>query len=115
MWQRGSTANRPTDLTVDQTKDLADRGEIALLDVREPDEWVEGHIEGATWIPLGDLMERYQELDPEKHWVAYCHVGGRSAQAAYFLHSAGLTRVSNMLGGIAAWERRRYPTVSGQS
>src|SRR5688572_22399947 len=98
MWQRRGPANQPADLTVEQIKDLLEHGEIALLDVREPDEWIAGHIEGATWIPLGDLMARYNELDPVGHWVVYCHIGGRSAQAAYFLHSVGLARVSNMLG-----------------
>src|SRR3954452_16198858 len=111
MTQSGAAV--PPDLTVEQVKDLLDRGEVALLDVREPDEWQAGHIAGATWIPLGDLDQRYQELDPDQHWVAYCHVGARSAQAADFLDYAGLPRVSNMMGGIAAWERRRYPTVAG--
>ncbi len=112
MWQPGNVRGGPAQLTVEQVKDLADRGEVALLDVREPDEWADAHIEGATWIPLGDLDQRYGELDPGKHWVAYCHVGARSAQAAYFLQDAGLN-VANMVGGIMAWERRRYPTVSG--
>ncbi len=113
MWQPNMAPGDPAQLTVEQVKELLDRGEVALLDVREPDEWAEGHIAGATWIPLGDLDTRYAELDPSKHWVAYCHVGSRSAYAATFLQDAGLN-VANMVGGIAAWERRRYPTIQGR-
>jgi rhodanese-related sulfurtransferase len=113
MWQPRPAPGDPAQLTVEQVKELLDRGEVALLDVREPDEWADAHIAGATWIPLGDLDRRYEELDPRTHWVAYCHVGSRSAQAAYFLQDAGL-HVANMVGGIAAWERRRYPTVRGR-
>ena len=112
MWQPNMAPGDPAQLTVEQVKELLDRGEVALLDVREPDEWAEGHIAGATWIPLGDLDTRYAELDPSKHWVAYCHVGSRSAYAATFLQDAGLN-VANMVDGIAAWERRRYPTIQG--
>jgi rhodanese-related sulfurtransferase len=113
MWQPGMASRGPAQLSVEQVKDLLDRGEIALLDVREADEWAEAHIEGATRIPLGDLDWRFEELDPAKQWVAYCHVGARSAQAAYFLQDTGLN-VANMVGGIAAWERHRYPLVWGQ-
>lgn len=113
MWRPGMAPGGPAQLTVEQVKATLDGGEIALLDVREADEWEDGHIAGATWIPLGDLDQRYGELDTTQHWVAYCHVGARSAQAAYFLQDAGLT-VANMVGGIAAWERRRYPTVQGK-
>jgi rhodanese-related sulfurtransferase len=112
MTQSYETA--PSDLTVEQVKELVDRGEVALLDVREPDEWIAGHLEGATWIPMGDLERRYRELDPAKHWVIYCHIGGRSAQAVDYLDYLGLPHVSNMLGGIMAWTYRRYPTVSGR-
>jgi rhodanese-related sulfurtransferase len=113
MWQPGSASGGPAQLTVEQVKELLERGEVALLDVRDPDEWEEAHIEGATWIPLDDLDQRYTELDPNQQWVAYCHLGARSAQAAYFLQDAGLP-VANMVGGIAAWARRRYPLVLGQ-
>ena len=114
MWQPGSDADLPSELTVEQVKDLLARGEIALLDVREQEEWDAGHIEGATWIPLSDLDMRYQELDAGKRWVAYCHMGGRSAQAADYLQYVGLPNVANMLGGMAAWEWRRYPIVRGR-
>src|SRR4051794_37441360 len=108
MWQPGNAAGPPA-WTADQVYMRWQAGEIALLDVREPDEWDEGHIPGATHIPLGDLPDRYEELDPGRQWVAYCHVGGRSAQAADFLAAMDLPQIANLLGGMAAWEGRGYP------
>src|SRR4029079_7394090 len=47
-------------------------GEANILDVREPSEWELGHIDGANWIPLGDLPVRWRELDPGRKWICVC-------------------------------------------
>src|SRR4051812_14125953 len=60
-------------------------GEASLLDVREADEWNLGHIEGIEFIPLGQLPQRWRELDPDKQWICVCRVGGRSNYAAAML------------------------------
>jgi len=73
-----------------------------ILDVREIDEWVSGHIPVAKHIPLGELPERYNELDRSKEIVIVCHSGGRSALACEFLAQAGFN-VVNMLGGMSCW------------
>ncbi|HEY9252209.1 MAG TPA: rhodanese-like domain-containing protein, partial [Nocardioides sp.] len=57
---------------------------VAVLDVREDDEWAAGHIEGATHIPLQELPARLGEL-PEGQTLVVCKVGGRSAQAVNYL------------------------------
>ena len=113
MWQPPAPRPGPRNLTVEQTKQLMDSGAASLLDVRDPDEWVAGHIPGAVWIPLGELDRRLRELDPQRAWVVYCHVGSRSLTAAHFLQYAGLPDVANMLGGIDAWQARRFPTERG--
>ena len=54
-------------------------GEAAILDVREPSEWELGHIDGADWVPLGDLPVRWRELDPEdslRFWSLRLFDGG---------------------------------------
>lgn len=73
-----------------------------LLDVREADEYEEGHIPGTVWIPLGDLPERVDELPKDQPIIAICHSGGRSAMATRFLNSQGF-HTKNMVGGMLDW------------
>lgn len=76
--------------------------ECIALDVREADEWEEGHIPGAIWIPLRELPSRLHELPKDREIIAVCHSGGRSARAAKFLIAAGF-RAVNLRGGMLAW------------
>jgi molybdopterin/thiamine biosynthesis adenylyltransferase/rhodanese-related sulfurtransferase/molybdopterin converting factor small subunit len=101
--QAGSdTAN--SDITVLELKARRDRGEdLFVLDVREPHEYQINRIEGSTLIPLGDLPERFTELDPNREIVAQCKSGMRSARAAAFLRDQGFKNVRNLKGGILAW------------
>lgn len=78
-------------------------GTYTLLDVRQPREYEESRIPGATLIPLPQLSERLQELDPEKPVLAYCAIGGRSRAAAQLLSGQGFKEVYNLKGGIKAW------------
>lgn len=73
-----------------------------VLDVRELDEWVYGHIPQAKHIPLMELPERMNELDRKQEIVVVCHSGGRSYQACQYLAHHGYN-VINMLGGMSAW------------
>ena len=74
-----------------------------ILDVRELQEYQINKIAGSTLIPLGELPQRYQELDPDKEIVTHCKMGQRSAKAADFLRTVGFTKVKNLRGGILAW------------
>jgi rhodanese-related sulfurtransferase len=71
-----------------------------VLDVRNDDEWVEGHLANATHIPLPDLPARLEEVDEKV--VCVCAVGGRSAKATEFLLANGREAV-NLDGGMHAW------------
>lgn len=75
---------------------------VNLIDVREPEELLEGKIEGAINIPLGLLEFRMHELDKKTPYVMVCRSGGRSGQATMFLESQGFD-VTNMAGGMLAW------------
>lgn len=75
-----------------------------LLDVREPDEVAVWEIPGAVNIPLGELARRIGEVPPDRHVVALCASGNRSARATRALLQYGY-RASNLTGGIAAWGR----------
>jgi rhodanese-related sulfurtransferase len=87
------------------------RGEIMLVDVREPDEWNQGHIEGSTFIPLGQLPYRWRELDAEQRWVCVCRSGNRSHYAAALLRQAGID-ASNLAGGMVEWHTQKLPVTT---
>jgi rhodanese-related sulfurtransferase/rubrerythrin len=78
-------------------------GAYTLLDVRQPWEYEEDHIPGAKLVPLGDLKEGTQDLDPKKPTLVYCAVGGRSRVAAQLLSGRGFKEVYNLSGGIKAF------------
>ncbi len=95
---------------VKQHKDQGGSGE-ALIDVREQDEYVQGYIPGATWIPRGYLELRIEEAVPDRDQpvILYCAGGTRSALAARSLRELGYTRVKSMAGGFTSWKRNGYP------
>lgn len=76
--------------------------DAALLDVREDDEFTLGRAAGAQHIPLGQLPERIEELDPDTDYYVLCRTGGRSARAADFLVGRGYSAF-NVAGGSGAW------------
>ncbi len=81
-------------------------GTFTILDVRQPWEYREEHIPGSKLIPLPELIDRLEEIDPEKPTVVYCAVGGRSRVAAQMLAGKGFKEVYNLKGGINAWMGR---------
>jgi sulfur-carrier protein adenylyltransferase/sulfurtransferase len=79
-------------------------GTITLLDVRQPKEYEQERIPGATLMPLPELLNRFHELDSEKPVIVYCAMGGRSRVAAQMLAGQGFQEVYNLKGGIQAWQ-----------
>src|SRR5215203_1719963 len=91
---------------------LDDKEDFQLIDVRQPDEFAFAKIEGAKLIPLGEIIKRMGELDPDKEVVLQCKMGGRSARAIEALRSAGYTGpLKNLRGGITAWSNEVDPKV----
>lgn len=101
------------EITVTELKEKMDAGEdIELIDVRQPDEYATAKIEGAKLIPLGEIMQRMDEIDNSKPIVVHCKMGGRSAKAIEFLQAAGFEGdMSNLIGGITAWSDQIDPNV----
>ncbi len=85
-----------------------------ILDVREPSEWAQAHISGATLIPLGDLPNRLNEVPRNREVVVVCRTGVRSAQGRDILKGAGFTQVTSMTGGLTRWEAQGLPVAAGQ-
>jgi adenylyltransferase/sulfurtransferase len=87
-----------------ELKERLDRGEsVVIVDVREPQEYQINRIPGSTLIPLGELPQRYEELDPDAALVMQCKSGMRSAKATAFLRGIGFKNVRNLAGGILGW------------
>lgn len=98
-----------TSLDFDACKTFLDgmpADDVTVLDVRQPNEYEEGHIPGARLIPLPQLGDRLKELNPDKPVVVYCAVGGRSRIASQLLAGKGFREVFNLSGGIRAWNSR---------
>jgi sulfur-carrier protein adenylyltransferase/sulfurtransferase len=85
--------------------------ESALLDVRELDEWTEGHIPGALHIPRGFLESRIESAVPDRSRpvIVYCAGGNRSAFAAKTLEELGYENVASLAGGFTDWKRNGLP------
>jgi adenylyltransferase/sulfurtransferase len=100
--------------TSEQLAQRLETGEpLLLIDVREPFEWDIANLEaqGAKLIPLGELSDRLDELDPDTDIVLYCRSGGRSAGAARHLLAHGFQRVWNLKGGIKGWAQTIDPEM----
>lgn len=95
-------------------KDGIDRDDIQVVDIRQPDEFAEGHIPGALNIPMNELPHQVQEHDWDDDVVVACPIGQSSIQAARLIQSyEGVdddARVASMEGGYEKWE---YELESG--
>lgn len=100
-------------ITVLELKARLDQGkDFRLIDVREPDEWAQGHLPDAELIPLSQFQQLGpQELSPEETIILYCHHGMRSGRAQAFLKAQGYAHVINLAGGIDAWSLQVDPTI----
>lgn len=102
----------PLEISVPEASSMRDAGAF-VLDVREPDEWNESHIPGATLIPLGELASRVNDVPKDQEIVVMCRSGNRSQQGRDILLAAGFTNVTSMAGGINQWKAAGFETVSG--
>lgn len=108
----GQPAALPAEVDVSTAAQLVQDGAF-LLDVREPDEWVAGHVDGATLIPLGELAGRTSEVPQDRQIVVMCRSGNRSAEGRDILLQAGFPSVTSMAGGINEWTAQGHAVVTG--
>ena len=88
--------------------------DAVLYDVREPDEWQAAHVAESTLIPLDSVLERLSEFPKERDIILICRSGRRSGLAQESLRLHGFDRVSNVTGGILAWQEAGLPVVEGR-
>ena len=91
---------------------LDDGDDIQIIDVREDNEVAIARIPNSAHIPLGQVLSRVNEIDPNRETVVYCKMGGRSARAIDALQRSGFTgKLVNLKGGITGWSNEVDPSV----
>lgn len=101
------------DVTEAERRRHEDPARPVLVDVREPVEFMEVRAPDVLHIPMSAFAGRVAELPTDRPLLLICHLGGRSAAAAGFLMRAGRTDVTNVTGGMDAWERAGLPVNRG--
>ena len=110
----GITAWQEADLPVQQLSKISVETlhsmhrDLKVLDVRDQNEWEEGHIKGATHIPYYFLEQRLQELDNSQPLALICASGQRSSIASSLLQRHGFTQLFNVVGGMDAWQQAGF-------
>jgi len=101
-----------TRISVDQAKDMISSGDSMVVDVRQLDEWVTGHIKGAIHIPVDDVLSRVGELPSGKNLLFICAAGVRSALACEMAAAMGRQpeELFNIEEGTPTWVDRGFPT-----
>lgn len=94
-----------------RVKDMMDRQEVLLVDVRETDEWELERIAGAIHMPLSRFEPTRLPEAPGKRLILHCHAGARSSKAAEILFRSGRTDVMHMLGGLTGWKIAGLDTI----
>jgi rhodanese-related sulfurtransferase len=92
---------------------LSKKAPPIVLDVRTPAEYAQGHLANAVLIPADQVDAKVESIlkDRGAEVVVYCAVGGRSKAASRILKDKGYSNVTNMVGGIVAWEKAGLPVV----
>jgi rhodanese-related sulfurtransferase len=111
-----SEKNTYMNINVTQGKEMINKGDVFILDVRRPDEYASGHIKNSTLlavqdIPANELDIKLKELPMDKPILVYCRSGSRSVAASTILVNNGFSQVYNMQGGITEWMKVGYETI----
>jgi len=116
-WKAAGNPTRSVpQLGVDQLKEQLDRTPgLKVLDVREQNEWLEGHIDGAKNLSFKQLQTQFDDLEFTRQdpVAVMCSAGMRSTTAVSILLRNGFEQVSNVEGGMTAWLEAGYPVVEG--
>jgi len=99
------------EITIDTLEEYLAEG-VALIDVRQSDEYHEAHVPGARLVPLDELPDRVGELPTDQPLYLICAVGGRSGRASEWLIAQGVD-ATNVAGGTKAWIEAGKPIVTG--
>jgi len=102
-------------INVDEAKSMLEDGESIVIDVRQPDEWLSGRVQGAIHIPVDDILMRIDELPDDKNLLFICAAGARSGLACEMAAAMDLPtdRLYNIEDGTPVWIEKNYPIELG--
>ena len=102
-------------MDVDEARGMYDDDGVVFVDVRRPDEYAEGHIKDALFIPVDDVLARIDELPKDKTLLFICAQGVRSGLACEMAAAMGIEseRLYNIEDGTGVWVEKGYPTSYG--
>jgi len=112
-----AAGTRFTEVTVAQARELIQKrardAQFAILDVRTPEEFTEGHLSGAVNVNLmaADFERRLGALDRGRTYLVYCRTGNRSSRAIQIMDRLGFRSVYHMFEGILGWQNRGFPST----
>ncbi len=95
---------------------MVQTGGAVVIDVRAPDEWDEGHVTGALWIPVEQVIPRFDDLPREGKLLFICEVGQRSGLACEYAAAMGASpeRLYNIEDGTPSWAEKGLPISTGR-
>ena len=104
-----------TRISSDEASEMHGREDVAFIDVRRPDEYAEGHIKEALFIPVDDVLARIEELPTDKKLLFICAQGVRSGLACEMAAAMGIDteNLYNIEDGTPAWVEKGHPTSYG--
>lgn len=113
-WKKSNLASASiAQITVEALSEKLGRDGLQVLDVRRESEWESGHIEGAIWWPLDNFKAAPPEIDRSRPLAVHCKSGYRSMIACSLLQRAGFDNITNVTGGLDAWQQAKLPFVTG--
>jgi rhodanese-related sulfurtransferase len=96
-------------VTPQRAWEMISKGEVEVVDVRDPSEWAAGHIPGARLAPLAQVRASARKILPEAGVLFVCAGGVRSQTAARVALDHGITRVFSVIGGTTSWIKAGLP------
>ena len=104
-----------TRISSEEADEMIMAGDATIVDVRRDDEYHGGHVKGALWIPVDDVIPRFDELPVEGKLLFICEVGARSGLAAEYAAAMGAAsdRLFNVEDGTGTWIQKGLPYSTG--
>ena len=104
-------------ISSEEAYEMQRNGDSLIIDVRNEDEYISGHIKDAKWIPVDEIVQRVDELPESGNLLFICAIGARSGLAAEYASSLGIdsNRLFNIEDGTPTWLDKGLPSSKGKN